>query len=555
MIWEEEDLMNANENKNLIIALVLMLAVWLGFSVLFPPQQPPQTAVNENQQAPITENQTQNPEPASAAPVKQAESLTVSQEDPVAQKPSAPAREISIETDLYRAVFTTQGARLLSYELKEYRVTANPESAPVQLFLPGPVRYATLKTTGTEGLNLAADAIYTTSVENQVSLTGKSEKTIIFQTVTDSGLVVDKVFVLHGDRYIMDADVVLHNTSQAALRGTLDLTLVQQWDESLDTDQYSFSGPTSMVGGKIKEDDIDDLASEPRSYSGKETTWTSFQTKYFMSVVVPGPDAVERVHITGGDDIVENILVSPYLTLPAGSSQRFDYSLYFGPKDYDQLKAAGHNLEQTIHFGFFDLLAKPLFHVLIFFYGYLKNYGLAIILLTVIIKLLFWPLTHKSYASMKAMQKLQPEMQKIRERFKDDKERLNKELMDLYKTHRVNPMGGCLPMLVQIPVFFALYKVLLDSIALRHAPFAFWITDLSAKDPYYITPVLMGISMFVQQKMTPTTADPTQAKIFMMMPIIFTFLFLNFPSGLVIYWLVNNLLTIVQQYFIHRRAT
>jgi YidC/Oxa1 family membrane protein insertase len=156
---------------------------------------------------------------------------------------------------------------------------------------------------------------------------------------------------------------------------------------------------------------------------------------------------------------------------------------------------------------------------------------------------------------MKSMQKLQPQMQKLRDKFKNDKERLNKEMMALYKTHSVNPLGGCLPMLVQIPVFFALYQVLLNSIALRHAPFAFWLMDLSAKDPYYITPLLMGASMFVQQKMTPTTADPMQAKIFMMMPIVFTFMFLNFPSGLVIYWLVNNLLTILQQYFIHRKAT
>jgi YidC/Oxa1 family membrane protein insertase len=235
--------------------------------------------------------------------------------------------------------------------------------------------------------------------------------------------------------------------------------------------------------------------------------------------------------------------------------RQFDYLLFFGPKDQELLKAANHQLERAVYFGWFDMLAKPLLYVLVFFYGFLKNYGLAIILLTIIIKLLFWPLTHKSYASMKAMQKLQPEMQKLREKFKSDKERLNKELMELYKKHSVNPLGGCLPMLVQIPVFFALYKVLLDSIALRQAPFMLWLTDLSAKDPYYITPLLMGASMFVQQKMTPTSADPMQAKIFMFMPVVFTFLFLNFPSGLVIYWLVNNLLTIAQQYYINRRVT
>jgi YidC/Oxa1 family membrane protein insertase len=221
--------------------------------------------------------------------------------------------------------------------------------------------------------------------------------------------------------------------------------------------------------------------------------------------------------------------------------------------DLDILGAVDHQLAEVVDFGFFSPIAKPLLFVLKFFYGFLGNYGLAIILLTAIIKLLFWPLTQKSYTSMKSMQKLQPEMQKIRDKFKNDRERLNKEIMELYRKHRVNPLGGCLPMLVQIPVFFALYKVLMEAIEVRHAPFYFWIQDLSAKDPYYITPIIMGATMFIQQKMTPTTMDPTQAKLFMLMPVIFTFMFLNFPSGLVIYWLVNNLLTIGQQALINRK--
>ena len=274
-----------------------------------------------------------------------------------------------------------------------------------------------------------------------------------------------------------------------------------------------------------------------------------------LSVVVPGERTVERVQISRNGDAIENVLESPYFTLQGGERRQLDYLVFIGPKEPQALTAAGHQLDKIVGFGFFDLLAQPLFVVLTFLFGYFKNYGVAIILLTVLIKIIFWPLTHKSYSSMKSMQKLQPEMQKLRDKFKNDKERLNKEMMSLYKTHSVNPLGGCLPMLVQIPVFFALYQVLLSSIALRHAPFAFWLTDLSDKDPYYITPLLMGASMFVQQKMTPTTADPMQAKIFMMMPIVFTFMFLNFPSGLVIYWLVNNLLTILQQYFIHRKAT
>ncbi|MCA9773862.1 MAG: membrane protein insertase YidC, partial [Myxococcales bacterium] len=181
-------------------------------------------------------------------------------------------------------------------------------------------------------------------------------------------------------------------------------------------------------------------------------------------------------------------------------------------------------------------------------------WGLAIILLTIVVKGLFYPLTHKSYTSMKAMQKLQPEMKRLKERLKDNKEELNRELMELYRRHKVNPFAGCFPIVLQIPVFFGLYRALLNSIELRHAPFGLWIHDLSMKDPYYITPVIMGVTMFLQQKMTPSTMDPAQARIMQFMPLLFTFMFLQFPSGLVIYWLVSNVLSIVQQYLINRKT-
>jgi len=233
------------------------------------------------------------------------------------------------------------------------------------------------------------------------------------------------------------------------------------------------------------------------------------------------------------------------------------------------LKKFGRDLDQAINFGWTDIIAKPLLYLLRFFYEYIHNYGLSIILLTILVKGLFWPLTHKSYKSMKEMQKLQPRMAKLREKFKNDKQKLNQEMMSLYKTYKVNPMGGCLPMVIQIPVFFALFRVLGGCIELRHAPFALWINDLSAPGrlfnfpfqipfmtPPYGIPVLtllMGASMFLQQKMTPTPGDPMQAKIMMFLPVIFTFMFINFPSGLVLYWLVNNLLSIGQQYRIHRQ--
>ncbi|MDT8440184.1 MAG: membrane protein insertase YidC [Desulfuromonadales bacterium] len=540
--------MNQNDNKNLIVAMVLMLAVWFGFSIFFPPEQP---AVPESVSSPVAEQ---------VAPVASLSDIpSDSRLQPVvAESTPAPvtvqsAREIVVETDLYRAVFTSSGGRLLSYELKNFREAADPQAPQVQLFEAGPLHYATLTTSGFEGLHIPEDLVYSVEQDERLLVQGAATGELVFSASLPSGLQVDKVFVFKGNDYTLDSRLVLVNNSLAPLRGMVDFSLVKRWDKERDKDTYSFAGPASLVNDKFVEVDVDDLVKTPVVY-GPETAWTSFQTKYFLSVVVPSADAAARTRILIDGDRVENIVETAYTELAAGERRQFDYFLFIGPKDINLLKQAGHRLDLAVDFGFFDMLAKPLLYALIFFYGFLNNYGLAIILLTVLIKLLFWPLTHKSYASMKAMQKLQPEMQKIREKFKDDKERLNRELMELYKTHRVNPLGGCLPMLVQIPVFFSLYKVLLDSIALRHAPFALWITDLSAKDPYYITPLLMGASMFVQQKLTPTTADPMQARIFMMMPVIFTFLFLNFPSGLVIYWLVNNLLTIVQQFYIHKRV-
>lgn len=541
--------MNSSENKNLVLAMVLMLGVWLGFSYFFPPVQPDQQLPTATITAPPTVS-TDSPQTV-ATEAK----AVVTDDAPRAafDATRAPARQITVETTKYQAVFSTEGARLLSFLLKDYRATADDDAPPVQMFESGPLRYATLRTSGSEAFALSEDVRFETTAEDLVVVANNEEARLVFQYVDANGIQYEKSFLLHGDRYTIDAGLQLRNSGPTAKRGTVGLALVQRWDDALKPDSYTFAGPASLVKGEIKEVDVDDLKEGSVAYS-QDVAWTSFQTKYFLSVLVPGSASADRIQILRNDDAIENLVESAEFTLESNERRQFEYLVYIGPKDPEMLKAAGHELDKVVNFGFFDLLAQPLFMVLTFFYGYFKNYGVAIILLTVLIKILFWPLTHKSYASMKSMQKLQPEMQKLREKFKNDKERLNKEMMELYKTHRVNPLGGCLPMLVQIPVFFALYKVLLDSIALRHAPFALWLTDLSAKDPYYITPVLMGASMFVQMKMTPTAADPIQAKIFMMMPIIFTFMFLNFPSGLVIYWLVNNLLTILQQYFIHRKA-
>jgi len=233
-----------------------------------------------------------------------------------------------------------------------------------------------------------------------------------------------------------------------------------------------------------------------------------------------------------------------------------------GPADRAILADMPNKLAEAVDFGWFHLIAVPLLYLLNWFFQYVHNYGVAVILLTVLIKIIFWPLSQKSYKSMDQMKRLQPMLTKLREKYADDKERLNQEVMALYKTYKVNPAGGCLPMVVQIPVFFGLYKALLGSIELRHAAFIshvpftdlVWMADLSVKDPYYVTPLIMGATMFIQQKMTPTGGDPMQAKIMLLMPVVFTFMFLNFPAGLVVYWLVNNVLSIGQQWWMMRKA-
>jgi len=223
-----------------------------------------------------------------------------------------------------------------------------------------------------------------------------------------------------------------------------------------------------------------------------------------------------------------------------------------GPKDENRLKTLGVGAERLVDYGFFTIIAKPLLWFIRLTHTVTGNYGIDIIVISILIKIIFLPLTQISMKSMKEMQKVQPEMNRLKEQHKEDKAKLQQEIMLLYKRRKINPLSGCLPMLIQIPVFFALYNALLNGIEMRHAPFLLWIVDLSAKDPIYVTPIVMGATQFIQQKMSPTTGDPAQAKMFLLMPVMFTFIFLNLPSGLVLYWLVNNVLSIAHQYYLNK---
>ena len=533
-----------DNNKNTFIAIGLMLGVWVLFTILFPPaqNQPPV----EPQTQPVAE-QSVSTQPASPTVQQMTTQPAVIPVIPTEEK------ELVIRTDLFSAVFTNIGARLKHLELNNYRVEDNVDADLVSVIDVDFPHLATLRLAGVNGLLLSSEAPYSLPDGGQeVSLVGDDKKSFVFSTTTSDGVVIEKVFTFYGNSYAVDVDVRVSNPGNKAVRGGLELSLVEIFDDTVEPEQFSFVGAATYIDGELKTETLEDLKEKSASF-GKSAIWSAYEDKYFMSALVPLNGASEKVRMQRQDNMVENIFNLPFLSLNPGMTTSQSFMAYFGPRDKSILESVNHDLSKAIDFGFFSPISEPLLWFMNKINTYIHNYGIAIILVTVVIKLLFWPLTHKSYASMKAMQKLAPEIQKLKDRFKNDRARQGQETMALYKENRVNPMSGCLPMLIQIPVFFALYRVLYEAIELRHADFAFWITDLSAKDPYYITPLVMGATMFIQQKMTPSTMDKTQQKIFLMMPVVFTVMFLNFPSGLVIYWLINNLLTIAQQYYIHRK--
>ena len=295
---------------------------------------------------------------------------------------------------------------------------------------------------------------------------------------------------------------------------------------------------------------------DPFEFSDRgEIKWFSFGGEYFSAILIPPPDAKDlTLSVKGSEKDILKATISPAPSaIPPQQSVKIPYRVYLGPKDENQLKAIGVGAEKLVDFGWFTIVAKPLLWFVNLTHTVTKNFGIDIILISILIKIIFLPLTQISFKSMKEMQKVQPEMNRLKETYKNDKARLQQEIMLLYKRRKVNPMSGCLPMVIQIPVFIALYNALQNTIEMRHAPFFLWIQDLSAKDPIYITPLIMGATMVIQQKMTPTAADPAQAKMFLLMPVMFTFLFLSFPSGLVLYWLVNNILSIAHQYYLNKK--
>ena len=544
------------------LAIVLSFMILLGYQYFFVKPVPPAQNSAEQQ---VAQGQTDKvaPQPKQQQPA----SITPppAQPAPVSVPVDPNARDITIDTPLYSAVINEQGGGFKRFVLKKYRTekastSGDMELVKVESLNQLPILFSLDNGAGTSLPVYHAD-------REKLDLTGGADtETLTMKATLPGGLVLTRTLVFHADSYVIDLTYQVDNTGAEAARISPALSLNNTpFAHGSSTSRYLFSGPASYVDQKLVQIKTKKLAEGPQVLQG-QVSWTGYEDNYFINAVIPLTEGTHMVTIGGSADMVRTVVSEGTVSLEPKGTATYTYKMYFGPKKLTILKTVNYDLAEAINFGWFDILAKPMLWLLNFFYGYIGNYGIAIILVTILIKGSFWPITQKGMKSMKNMQKLQPKVAKLKEKFKDDPTKMNQEMMAMYKTYKVNPIGGCLPMIIQIPFFFALYRVLMAAIELRHAPFMLWINDLSAPDrlmvgfdiPYIhgipVLTLLMGASMYLQQKMTPTTADPTQAKVMQFLPVVFTFMFLNFASGLVLYWFVNNLLSILQQQLINRQV-
>ncbi len=521
-------------DKNALIAIVLSVAVLIGFQFFMKPSTPaPQ------QQVAKTEQKAAAPAPSVPSPAPAVAPQTT------AAAAKMPEKTVAVENDLYKMVFSTKGATLKQVELKKY---TDATGAPI--ILKGDASLPPLAMGLDESFQFAGVDFNLIGSDIKLSDASKTA-TLTFQYSSGSISIIRTFTFNQGDYAVALKDEVRGIDSYSVALGK-DFGIFSK-------DGAKHEGPVILKDADRIEPKIKDLTGVMSYRDGVK--WIAQEDKYFTSFLVPKVSFEEaRAWARDKDAFVD-------LRMKGGVNS---YIFYAGPKEYDILAKYQSGMEHVIDFGFFSIIARPLFWFLKWLYGLTHNYGVAIILLTVITRIPFFPLISKGQRSMKKLADIQPKMAEIREKFKNDPQRMQREIMDLYKKHKVSPMGGCLPMLLQMPVFFALYSVLSTAIELRHAPFMLWIKDLAAPDtlfgsiPHSVPflggfalgplPLLMGATSFIQQKMTPSSADPQQQKIMLLMPIMFTFIFLNFSSGLVLYWLVNNLLSIGQQFYINKQT-
>ncbi len=465
---------------------------------------------------------------------------------------------VSIVTDVLDLDLNTRGGDLQRADLLGYPVRKDRPDDLVRLLDASPTDLFVFRT----GLRAAGGAA---EPNHQVTWTiegdtfrladGADRLELPMTWASPDGLTVRKVYTFERGSYEVGLRYEVSNNTPEAWQGASYLQLRRRHrpvDRSMtDVDSYSFRGPIYYDGDSYEKLDLDDLEEEPLRATATRG-WVASIQHHFLAAAIPPVDA--PASFTGGikGDVYTMSVIGEVQEIPAGGSGIFEATLFVGPKIQEQLRAAAPGLELSVDYGFLTIISQPLFWVLDKLHGLTGNWGWAIILLTVLIKLVFYKLSETSGKSMAKMRNLQPRIKQLQERFGDDRQALSQAMMQLYKREKVNPAAGCLPILVQMPVFLALYWVLIESVEMRQAPFALWITDLSSRDPYFILPALMAGAMFLQQKLNPPPPDPVQAKVMMFLPLIFSVFFAFFPAGLVLYWVVNTVLSVAQQWKINR---
>ncbi|CAK0749199.1 Membrane protein insertase YidC [Gammaproteobacteria bacterium] len=463
------------------------------------------------------------------------------------------AERIHVVTDRLNVEIDSTGGDLRQVELRSYPVVVEQPDQAFQFLSEAPERMF-IAQGGLLG-NSAPNHYASYKIEQSDYRLSENASTlqVPLSWHHSSGMEIIKVYTFHRDSYVVKLDYQVHNSTNAEWQGQI----YSQFQRIEPPNKKSAFGIYTYTGGVVSSPeniydkvDFSRMKKENLSLDFKGG-WLAMIEHYFAAALIPPTDILIHAYtkIVDGERYVLGY-VGPVVTLQPGENATISTSFYIGPKDQQHLKNAATNLELTVDYGKLTIIAQPIYWLLALIQGVVHNWGWSIIFLTILIKAAFFHLSATSYKSMAQMRKLTPRIQALKERFGDDRQRMNEAMMEIYRKEKINPLGGCLPIVVQIPVFIALYWVLVESVELRQAPWMFWIHDLSAQDPYYVLPLIMGVTMFVQQKLSPAPPDPIQAKVMMAMPIFFTAMFLFFPSGLVLYWVVNNTLSITQQWYI-----
>ena len=526
------------ESKNFILAFALSMAVLLGWSWMFPPQQPAQTEqrveVQEVNISPESTTSVATSTPTTAPATTQTPSATATAE---VTAPKEVLDESVVQTFGNNVITLSINAKgwLTEAVLNTYKVSLEDQSK-VKMLTTGDAHESYINS-GVVGKKLLAPFKLVSLTENN----GAAQA--VFEGLLDGNVRWQRTYTLEKGSYLVRA--------QDRLIGGAGLKLYRQIveknpeTESLDTFN-EHTGPIGLFQDKLTEVTYDELNETGAKKLAAMGGWTGIMNRYFMSAVY-GTEQLEsyRYYYKGDGRSYQAGIINDGVV--DNGDMTFDNTMFIGPKSVPLLEKAGVELERSVDFGWFTIIAKPMHEVMLWMNKYIDNFGVIIILMVIAIKLILFKPTQSAYRSMAAMRQLQPEMARLKERYGNDRQQMGQKVMDLYKKHQVNPLGGCLPILLQMPIFFALYKVLLISIELRQAPFYGWIEDMSVQDPWFILPIIMGVSMYVQMQLNPQPTDPVQAKVMQFLPFLMTILFLFFPAGLVLYWVVNNILSIIQQ--------